>query len=518
MDLGGGLEVAQVSTFEKLWSALQGGDTDLGATFFRPSSIPAGFFPLGCYAQTNAAPLFGWVLVARDIGPSVTGVPPSLAEPVDYSLVWSSSSDANKKKLKQDGAGSCYLWLPVPPEGYHPVGLLVTTSPEKPSLGDVRCVRDDLTDECEPETAVWSTPAAGGVNLNMQALRPKNRGVSSPGVRVGTFGVDGVTTLRCLKNVGPTLTAAMPSLEQITALAKEYAPIMCFHPKETYLPCSVDWFFSNGALLYDRSETLSPSPVKPDGSNLPLGGSNDGAYWIDLPTDAAGRDRLKRGDLGSASLYLHVKPMLGGTFTDLAAWVFYPFNGPGTLKLGAVDIPLGRTGEHVGDWEHVTLRVSNLTGELWRVYFSQHSSGLWVDASQVEFAPGPPNNRPVAYASRSGHAFYPHPGLVLQGSAALGVGIRNDTATDGPRVDAADEGRMVVVAVDHLPAGKVPEPAWVEYFREWGPKITYTQGCCTAGCSAGVLNKVISGLPSELFGQEGPTGPKEKSNWSGDEK
>ncbi|KAK1373834.1 hypothetical protein POM88_030027 [Heracleum sosnowskyi] len=55
--------------------------------------------------------------------------------------------------------------------------------------------------------------------------------------------------------------------------------------------------------------------------------------------------------------------------------------------------------------------------------FSEHSKGQWVSAPQLEFENG---NKPVTYSSLNGHAFYPKPGLVLQGSG--GIGIRNDTA------------------------------------------------------------------------------------------
>jgi hypothetical protein len=62
------------------------------------------------------------------------------------------------------------------------------------------------------------------------------------------------------------------------------------------------------------------------------------------------------------------KPALRGTFTDIAMWVFCPFNGPATAKIGVLNLPLGKIGEHVCDWEHFTLQLSKFTGELWRIY------------------------------------------------------------------------------------------------------------------------------------------------------
>ncbi|KAG6521132.1 uncharacterized protein LOC122051926 [Zingiber officinale] len=508
IDLGG-LEVRQVSTFSSVWATHGGGPDDLGATFFRPSSLPAGFSPLGYYAQSNNRPLFGWLLVGRDIG---SGGDVALAKPSDYTLLWSSESSSN---LKQDGHG--YFWLPTPPDGYRAVGLVVTGSPEKPPLDEVRCVRSDLTEEVENDEYIWSTD---GFNVN--ASRPAVRGITAAGVPVGSFLAQAnngmVTKLACLKNSASNFTNAMPNLNQVEALMQAYAPKIYFHSDEEFLPSSVNWFFGNGALLYQRENQSNPStPIEPDGSNLPQGESNDGAYWIDLPAEDDRKDKAKKGDISSTKVYLHVKPMLGATFTDMAIWIFYPFNGPARAKVSFINIKLGKIGGHVGDWEHMTLRISNFTGELRRVYFSEHSAGSWEEASQVEWDGA--TNKPVGYASLHGHAMYARPGLVLQGNAKLGIGIRNDT-DKGSSVDSGES--WEVVGAEYL---GVEAPPWVNYMREWGPKISYDiwkelkrVERLLPGRLKKSLESIIRSLPDEVLGEEGPTGPKEKSNWAMDEK
>ncbi|KAK7323792.1 hypothetical protein VNO77_27284 [Canavalia gladiata] len=227
----------------------------------------------------------------------------------------------------------------------------------------------------------------------------------------------------------------MPNLQQIKALLQAYAPIMYLHPDEKYMPSSVNWLFSNGALLYKKGQESNPVPVELNGINLPQDPNNDGAYWLDLPADDDNKERVKKGDLRSANSYVHVKPMLGGTFTDIAIWVFFPFNGPARLKLEFFTIKLGKIGEHVSDGEHVTLRVSNFNGQLWQVYFSKHRKGTWVDASRLEFQYG---NKPVVYSSLHGHALYPYAGLSLHGAEIDGlnkIGLRNDTAKSGMIMD-----------------------------------------------------------------------------------
>ncbi|RLM98437.1 uncharacterized protein C2845_PM06G23090 [Panicum miliaceum] len=510
IDLGG-LEVRQVTTFAKVWST---GRDGAGAAFFRPSPVPVGFSALGHYAQRDGRPPSGHVLVARDTT-APDAAEPILATPRDYALVWSSP----------DGAG-CF-WLPTAPGGYRPVGVVVTATPEKPPLDEVRCVRADFTEACEAEAPpVWSWSGdRGGGFVSVAALRPAVRRVDARGVHAGTFLARSsaapveASALACLRNNGPSHTSAMPDLAQVHAVLAAYAPLVYLHPGETYMPSSVAWFFENGALLHQRQQQQkgsqqAPTPVAADGSNLPQGGDNDGSYWLDLPVGRDQRERVKKGDLASAKAYMQVKPMLGGTATDLAMWFFYPINGPARARvLGALTIPLGGIGSHVGDWEHLTLRVSNFSGELLRVYFSQHSAGTWVDASQLEYAAA--GGRPVAYASLHGHAFYPRAGLELQGSAV--AGIRNDSAR-GSVLDTGGRGRCEVVSAEYL---GVAEPAWLGFMRPWGPTEVYDVGR--------VINRVARFLPrairerlerlvNKVFVGDGATGPKKHGSWINDEK
>jgi hypothetical protein len=308
----------------------------------------------------------------------------------------------------------------------------------------------------------------------------------------------------------------MPTLDQVQAIFQAYSPRIYFHPDEEYLPSSARWYFTNGALLYKKDEESKPVPIESTGSNLPQGGSNDGSYWLDLPVEEAARERVKRGDLQDCQVYLHIKPMLGATFTDIVAWLFYPFNGPGRAKVDLITVPLGKTGQHVGDWEHVTLRISNFNGQLCGIYLSAHSGGTWYDVSELEFQNG---NKAVIYSSLNGHAMYAKPGLVLQGSG--NIGIRNDTAKSNKFIDTG--ARFSVVSAEYM-GSSVVEPPWLNYLRKWGPNITYdlaeeaeTVEKLLPGKLKSAFDKFVKSLPKEIFGEEGPTGPKLKRNWTGDE-
>ncbi|KAL4378179.1 hypothetical protein GQ457_02G033560 [Hibiscus cannabinus] len=517
----GELEVVKVTKFECVWSCSSLRGKEKGLSFYKPVGIPDGFFCLGYYCQPNDQPLRGYVLAARERDTSCLEVYcdydsdvdfPALRKPVNYSLVWNTDY----------GNGCGFFWLPNPPSGYKAMGIVVTDTPNEPNVEEVRCVREDLTETCEIMDTLLATNAN---TFQVWTTRPCKRGMFCRGVSVGTFfcctyliSEDQELEIACLKNLDPSLHA-MPNLNQIHALIKHYGATVFFHPDEDCLPSSVPWFFKNGALLY-KDGKLKGERIDDLGSNLPSGGTNDGAFWIDLPREDNARDNVRNGNLESAELYVHVKPALGGTFTDIVMWIFCPFNGPANLKIGLMSIQMNRIGQHVGDWEHFTLRISNFTGELWKVYFSEHSGGEWVDAFNLEFIEG---NKPIIYSSKHGHASFPHPGTYLQGVVKLGIGITNDAARSKYFVDSST--RYQIVAAEYLGDGVVTEPCWLQYMREWGPTIEYD--------SRSELDKIINLLPllvrfsvenildlfpTALYGEEGPTGPKEKDNWLGDER
>ncbi|KAK3020168.1 LOW QUALITY PROTEIN: hypothetical protein RJ639_003066 [Escallonia herrerae] len=383
IDLGG-LQVCQISSFNKVWTTHQGGPGNLGATFYEPSSIPEGFFMLGCYSQPNNSSLFGWVLAAKDLTNYPSGG--TLRTPIDYTLIWSSDSC----NIKQDGIG-------------YQRHLTAINPWEVSSRARLKSLRSTKSAAFDPILPTWSRLTHGFGDLERRQLRvgsiarPAETGTQAFGVATGTFIAQNSGTavsISCLKNVSRNLSA-MPNLNQVEALVQSYSPWVYFHPDEQYLPSSVSWFFQTGALLYTKGAESTPISIEPTGSNLPQGGSNDGAYWLDVPIDGSAKEKLKKGDLQDAKAYLHIKPIAGATFTDVAIWVFYPFNGPVRAKVEFVNVSLGKIGQHVGDWEHVTLRISNFNGELKSVYFSEHSGGSWINAAELEFQNG---NKPVAYA------------------------------------------------------------------------------------------------------------------------
>ncbi|XP_047311831.1 uncharacterized protein LOC124915200 isoform X2 [Impatiens glandulifera] len=520
----GEIDVMKITTFDVIWNSKKLGKKGAdGVAFYKPARIPEGYFCLGHYCQSNNRPLRGYLLVAREllvVSESNLGSP--LSDPLDYTLMWNTDSNHD--------TSCCYVWLPIPPEGYKSMGFVVTDCREKPGLEVVKCVRSDLTEVCETEDMIFESYSKNSKKsscLRVWNMRPWQRGMWDCGVSVGTFFCTSTShssgteldIIACLKNIdSKQIISAMPNQSQVHSLIRQYGPRVFFHPDEIYMPSSVQWFFESGTRICSLKNN---NLIDWDGANLPEGGANDGEYWIDLPEEEEKRDVVKKGNLESAKLYIHVKPALGGTFTDIAMWIFCPFNGPSTIKASLVNIEMSKVGEHVGDWEHFSLRISNFNGELWSMYVSQHSGGGWVDASQLEFIEG--ENRPLVYSSKSGHACFPHTGCYIQGTTKFGIGLRNDAAKSKYYIDSNI--RYEIVAAEYLGDGAVKEPHWLQYMRQWGPTVQYNTWV--------EIDKIMSHFPTfirfsvdvlfelfptEIYGEEGPTGPKEKDNWFGDER
>ncbi|KAD5802297.1 hypothetical protein E3N88_13657 [Mikania micrantha] len=532
IDLGG-LEVYHALHFKKIWETHKGGPTGRGASFYEPISIPTGFSLIGHYCKPNSMPIFASVLTAKDnTGDPSHGV---LKNPIDYILIW--TSKGLNVSQQEDG----YIWLPVSPDGYKPMGHIVTTSPEKPSLDKVKCVRSDLTDLTKVDKWIWGHKMDGSSSMvNLHVTKPKTRELSVP---TGLFlARNGSNTheLACLKMVKNDPYSAMPNSEQIRAMINAYAPWVYFHPDEQYLPSSVLWFFQNGAELHQNGQ--SSRRVVNDGDNLPSYGGADDAF-LDLPSGKQDKERVKKGFLSDAVNYIHVKPSLGGTCTDIVIWLYYPFNGGGKFQLGPFTINLGSIGEHVGDWEHITLRIDNFRGSLMEVYLSQHAKGTWLTPNQFELMNG---TRPVVYASLHGHSHYSTPTSHVHLAGKLnpndlrmlhdefhkmnssinswdnfiGFGVRDDAAKSNNVMDVAST--YNVICIDYKDFGMEP---WVKYTGRWGPKITYdfvkeimkiTDNL--PSLVKKLVIKLLKKLPAELLGQEGPQGPKMKESWSGDER
>ncbi len=340
--------------------------------------------------------------------------------------------------------------------------------------------------------------------------------------RHSDFG-DKTTSLRVAKL---TAAAAKPTLTEVSALIAAHGPRLYLHPDEPYMPSSVDWFMRRAALKGLDGSTYASENLA---AELPIDGSNDGLYWLQVS------EGDRSGDLSSAVAYVNVK-CANLYWIDLQFWFFYPYNGSATAKLvypGTNDdnVPLEPMGQHGGDWEHVTMRVALADKQLLAAYLAAHSSGEWVKASDLERQ----DSRVVVYASKNGHGCYRSSGFNYSEAHEADVlgqhlefSLCNNTAKSTYFLDAGTRFQVISgESLISLPA----EPHWLKFQRRWGRHIKYSastqrtmirnlierQTALEGPVAEAIADVVRDWLPAEIKEENGPTGPRSKGSWSGPE-
>jgi len=405
-----------------------------------------------------------------------------------------------------------------------------------------------------------------------------------------TVEVNGTPTIfyiyKWMKAAQSTLTCNVnvPNLPQLTAakldeLVKKFAPLVYLHPDEQYKMCSPEWFLDRTSLVASNG-SRQPASVLTQAGGVP---ADSQSYYLDLAN--SGDTTTWKGKQDSAKAYVRAK-LLNGGFMDIQYWFFYAYNGEGTAYVrsmvggGTVSederVSLKPLGSHMGDWEHVTMRVDLSTERLCAVYFSQHDYGQWVgnDTSIGELTLVPNVNLPgveqvVVYASRNGHASYPKKGMnadidIIQPPSIpsfwkavtaypqVQFKLRNDTNQSAYSLDCSVH--YQIISADFL-ATPPAAPVWLGYKGKWGPVweqnltnarlrellaaavgavavdgvlihliVPVVGTLLSIGTAAFVTaafidpNGVISGFtPHPLYDAGGPSGPQMKPCWAGAE-
>eukprot|EP00741_Cyanophora_paradoxa_P023978 tig00021719_g23154.t1 len=149
-----------------------------------------------------------------------------------------------------------------------------------------------------------------------------------------------------------------------------------------------------------------------------------------------------------------------GDVTDISYQFFYPFNYGKNFCIGAK--LWGRCiggkqlfGNHVGDWEHVTLRL--VRGVPDSMYVGAHNFGGVVHEPQLRFEEG----HPVVYSARGSHGSWATPGEHVYKKIFNGERL----------VDEADAGKawrtwenLQIIKN----GGAQREHPWLHFKGEWG--------------------------------------------------
>jgi hypothetical protein len=279
-----------------------------------------------------------------------------------------------------------------------------------------------------------------------------------------------------------------------------YAPRVWLHPDEAYFPSTVEFAFQHTTRFV----------------------GTDSNYWI-RSTEAldSASDTLPffAGDLAGAPVYAYYADK-GGGVVDLVYFFWYPYNR-GKEVVDTI------WGNHVGDWEHITVRLlRDPNDELApdQVYLSAHSFGgayPWAELEKIEAT------HPVVYSAWGSHGVWKDPGdhvYMTIGEEVLDVCVTLVCAdlTDETAAGIAWDTWTRLVGFDYAAKeglGGAQWPIWMSEqftapgeapFTEPGHGPIYRWGnpedCSTLGVD-------ISDLIGVCRLEDGPTGPASKGVW-----
>ena len=288
-----------------------------------------------------------------------------------------------------------------------------------------------------------------------------------------------------------------PSRQEVLV---QYAPRVWLHSAEEYFPSSVEFGFPSMTRF-----------VGPDGN-----------YWVrsTIDLDSPSDDSLAffLGDLDDAPVYAYYADK-GNDIVDLVYFFYYPYNR-GKEVVDTI------WGNHVGDWEHITVRLMRGPDDALtplQVYLSAHSFGGAYDWADIERL----DTHPVVYSAKGSHGVWSTPGdhvYMSIGEEVLGVcvtlvctdltdltdaGIAWDTWENvagfdhGAKEGLAGQTWPVWMSEDFKAPGAQPVdvPGGGAIFR-WGNE----EDCSTLGVD-------ISDLIGVCRLEDGPTGPVSKDTW-----
>jgi hypothetical protein len=331
------------------------------------------------------------------------------------------------------------------------------------------------------------------------AASPRDRSTSVRRWGAGLFATVSTVALLSVLSPQPALaaegtrsaSASTASADSVSsaddALARRYAPRIWLQQDEFYFPAAVEPFLANTHV------EAHPDNGNPNQQFL-VTNQSLGCDSCTNPPFLAGQ----RPDPSAVPAYAEVVHRtdngLPTNITDINYWTFFPYNNGKRVCVGWFSRwgcvgGYSTFGNHVGDWEHVTVRfVDDMPNQ---ISMGQHDGGqtFRYGSGGVALA----GDQPVVYAAQGSHAMYPDARRHTYRNLPNGDSLNDDTSA-GTLWDT----RQALKVFAWQPVGSFTgEWAWLNYTGRWGnPK---------SGC---FFSEAISG---ECVLDNGPEGPPRKS-------
>ena len=272
------------------------------------------------------------------------------------------------------------------------------------------------------------------------------------------------------------LIPSIGSCDFLENLANTYAPVFKLHPREQYLPSSVDWYINRVSLQQNDQDIVSAgnlsAQLMAQWSDQNTKSPSSAPLFLKIPE--SNEREIRAGHLQSAVCYAHPHWVDNGRFIEINYILFFPFNGQAFTKLSLINKAFRHygVGYHEGDFEHITVRLSQDGSQIIGVYYSAHANeDTWV----TQNIPFDQNHRILSYVSLNTHAMYPEAKTItrrvpapewifkLVGKKRVWTPLVDITSSEGPELDCQKQ-------MTYLNPDSPKTPEWLSFNGRWGNK------------------------------------------------
>ncbi|XP_035664311.1 uncharacterized protein LOC118407864 [Branchiostoma floridae] len=273
------------------------------------------------------------------------------------------------------------------------------------------------------------------------------------------------TTYRCV-SVTPVTD------DELGVLVTKYAPKVWLAKNEKYNPSSVDFHLQN-VKVYDGGKSYFSTPsTLPTCSETCYMSTAQPLRYPDSQLRFFGGEQV--GPTYQPPVYAVVK-RIDPTTTDIFYWMFYSYNGPkkvcmGFRFFGKCAGGLKSFSHHVGDWEHMTIRLVGKQPRSIYVYSAHKSGGIydWDPASQTyrrgKDTVQTEGTHPVLYAAHGSHKLWSTPGTHTYRTIIINENLSDKTSAG----TAWDTWKNVPFTMYRPDGGYTGSWSWLNYQGRWG--------------------------------------------------
>lgn len=319
---------------------------------------------------------------------------------------------------------------------------------------------------------------------------------------------------------------------------ENYAPIVYLNAYENNRPTDVLNFLAQSSLM-DANGNMIAASVTPAILAVNTSSTNymvpaNGVYPSssnDFESGAAPTASNDNG-MGQVSAPVYVKVCDFGTYVDIKYFYFYTWNGFQAFRVGvdslftttAYNFDWAQFALHYGDWEHVTVRLSEDLSTVQGVFFSEHHDSAWVTNPTMS------GTHVIDYAGWDSHANYPTSGIQVNttilgdpGIAPVGwLKVVDVTTNSGTFAYYHKPDDFYANGLEWVPSNFVlldsdPVAAqWLAFNGQWGPTVTETIDSPPSGLPSAARSELMTlaqagstlGLLSSYTSESGPNGPE----------